>query len=193
MRARMALRYAGIDVEIREISLREKPQSMLLASPKGTVPVLIQPDGQVIEQSLEIMGWALNQRDVDDWMLGSSSELKSHAAALIAENDGPFKKALDRYKYADRYPEFPMEHYRAQGELFLKRLEELLSIHQYLLRDQFAQVDIAIFPFIRQFSMVDEHWFDATQYSKLKVWLSNLKDSQIFNDIMQKHPVWQDA
>jgi glutathione S-transferase len=72
-------------------------------------------------------------------------------------------------------------------------LEELLSIHQYLLRDQFAQVDIAIFPFIRQFSMVDEHWFDSTQYSKLKVWLSNLKDSQIFNDIMQKHPVWQDA
>lgn len=193
MRARMALRYAGVDVEIREISLREKPQSMLLASPKGTVPVLIQPDGQVIEQSLEIMGWALNQSDVDDWMLRSSSELKSHAAALIAENDGAFKQALDRYKYADRYPEFPMEHYRAQGELFLKRLEELLSSHQYLLRDQFAQVDIAIFPFIRQFSMVDEHWFDATQYSKLKVWLSNLKDSQIFNDIMQKHPVWQDA
>lgn len=193
MRARMALRYAGVDVEIREISLREKPQSMLLASPKGTVPVLIQPNGQVIEQSLEIMEWALNQRDVDDWILRSSSELKSHAAALIAENDGPFKQALDRYKYADRYPEFPMEHYRAQGELFLKRLEELLSYHHYLLRDQLAQVDIAIFPFVRQFSMVDEHWFDATHYSKLKVWLSNLKDSQLFNDIMQKHPVWQDA
>ena len=193
MRARMALRYAGVDVEIREISLREKPQSMLLASPKGTVPVLIQPNGQVIEQSLEIMDWALNQRDVDDWVLRSSSELKSHAAALIAENDGPFKQALDRYKYADRYPEFPMEHYRAQGELFLKHLEELLSYHHYLLRDQLAQVDIAIFPFVRQFSMVDEHWFDATHYSKLKVWLSNLKDSQLFNDIMQKHPVWQDA
>jgi glutathione S-transferase len=192
MRARMALRYAGVDVEIREISLREKPQSMLLASPKGTVPVLIQPNGQVIEQSLEIMEWALNQRDVDDWMLRSFSELKSHADALIAENDGPFKQALDRYKYADRYPEFPMEHYRAQGELFLKRLEELLSYHNYLLRDQLAQVDIAIFPFVRQFSMVDEHWFDATHYSKLKVWLSNLKDSQLFNDIMQKHPVWQD-
>ena len=193
MRARMALRYAGVDVEIREISLREKPQSMLLASPKGTVPVLIQPNGQVIEQSLEIMEWALNQHDVDDWMLSSSSELKSHTAALIAENDGAFKQALDRYKYADRYPEFPMEHYRAQGELFLKRLEELLSRHHYLLRDQFAQVDIAIFPFVRQFSMVDEHWFDATHYLKLKVWLSNLKNSQLFNDIMQKHPVWQDA
>lgn len=193
MRARMALLYAGVDVEIREISLREKPQSMLLASPKGTVPVLIQPNGQVIEQSLEIMEWALYQRDVDDWMLRSSSELKSHTAALIAENDGPFKQALDRYKYADRYPEFPMENYRAQGELFLKRLEELLSRHQYLLRDQFAQVDIAIFPFVRQFSMVDEDWFDATDYSKLKVWISNLKDSQLFNGIMQKHPVWHDA
>ncbi|MEY3410461.1 MAG: hypothetical protein RL593_37 [Pseudomonadota bacterium] len=193
MRARMALRYAGINVEIREISLREKPQSMLLASPKGTVPVLIPPNGQVIEQSLEIMEWALNQRDADDWMLRSSSELKAHAAALITENDGAFKQALDRYKYADRYPEFPMEHYRAQGELFLKRLEELLSYHHYLLRDQIAQVDIAIFPFVRQFSMVDEHWFDATHYSKLKVWLCNLKDSQLFNDIMQKHPVLQDA
>ena len=193
MRARMALRYAGINVEIREISLREKPQSMLLASPKGTVPVLIPPNGQVIEQSLEIMEWALNQRDADDWMLRSSSELKAHAAALIAENDGAFKQALDRYKYADRYPEFPMEHYRAQGELFLKRLEELLSYHHYLLRDQLAQVDIAIFPFVRQFSMVDENWFNATRYSKLKVWLSNLKDSQLFNDVMQKHPVWQDA
>jgi len=193
MRARMALRYAGINVEIREISLREKPQSMLLASPKGTVPVLIQPNGQVIEQSLEIMEWALNQRDADDWMLRSSSELKAHAAALIAENDGAFKQALDRYKYADRYPEFPMEHYRAQGELFLKRLEELLSYHHYLLRDQLAQVDIAIFPFVRQFSMVDENWFNVTRYSKLKVWLSNLKNSQLFNDIMEKHPVWQDA
>ena len=193
MRARMALRYAGVDVEIREISLREKPQSMLLASPKGTVPVLIQPNGQVIEQSLEIMEWALNQCDVDDWMLRSSSELKSHTAALIAENDGTFKQALDRYKYADRYPEFPMEHYRAQGELFLKRLEELLSRHQYLLRDQFAQVDIAIFPFVRQFSLVDEDFFNSTRYSKLKIWLSHLKDSQLFNDIMQKHPVWQDA
>ncbi len=193
MRARMALRYAGIDVEIREITLREKPQSMLLASPKGTVPVLILPNGQVIEQSLEIMEWALNQRDADDWMLRSSSELKAHAAALIIENDGAFKQALDRYKYADRYPEFPMEHYRAQGELFLKRLEELLSYHHYLLRDQLAQVDIAIFPFVRQFSMVDENWFNTTRYSKLKVWLSNLKNSQLFNDIMEKHPVWQDA
>jgi glutathione S-transferase len=193
MRARMALRYAGINVEIREITLREKPQSMLLASPKGTVPVLILPNGQVIEQSLEIMEWALNQRDADDWMLRSSSELKAHAAALIIENDGAFKQALDRYKYADRYPEFPMEHYRAQGELFLKRLEELLSYHHYLLRDQLAQVDIAIFPFVRQFSMVDENWFNATRFSKLKAWLSNLKNSQLFNDIMEKHPVWQDA
>jgi glutathione S-transferase len=100
----MALRYAGVDVEIREISLREKPQSMLLASPKGTVPVLIQPNGQVIEQSLEIMGWALNQRDVDDWMLRSSSELKSHAAALIAENDGPFKQALDPTRRREPFP-----------------------------------------------------------------------------------------
>lgn len=189
----MALRYSGVDVEIREISLREKPKSMLLASPKGTVPVLIQPNGEVIEQSLEIMEWALNQRDVEDWKLRSSPELKAQAAALMFKNDGAFKQALDRYKYADRYPDFTMEHYRAQGEVFLNKLEELLSQHQHLLRDQLAQVDIAIFPFVRQFSMVDEDWFNSTRYSKLKFWLSHLKDSQLFNDIMQKHPVWQDA
>jgi glutathione S-transferase len=189
----MTLRYSGVDVEIREISLREKPKSMLLASPKGTVPVLIQPNGEVIEQSLEIMEWALNQRDDEDWKLSSSPELKAQAASLMSENDGTFKQALDRYKYAGRYPDFSMEHYRAQGEVFLNKLEELLSQHQHLLRDQLAQVDIAIFPFVRQFSLVDEDWFNSTRYSKLKFWLSHLKDSQLFNDIMQKHPVWQDA
>jgi glutathione S-transferase len=190
MRARMALRYAGIDVEIREISLRDKPQSMLLASPKGTVPVLIKQNGEVLDQSLDIMKWALNQRDAENWMLMSYPELMLQSDALIAENDGIFKRALDQYKYADRNPEFPMEHYRAQGGLFLNQLEEMLSYHQYLFRDRISQADIAIFPFVRQFRMVDEKWFDASQYQKVNAWLSKLKDSQLFNDIMQKHPVW---
>jgi glutathione S-transferase len=190
MRARMALRYAGIDVEIREISLRDKPQSMLLASPKGTVPVLIKQNGEVLDQSLDIMKWALNQRDAENWMLMSYPELMLQSDALIAENDGVFKRALDQYKYADRNPEFPMEHYRAQGGLFLDQLEEMLSYHQYLFRDRISQADIAIFPFVRQFRMVDEKWFDASQYQKVNAWLSKLKDCQLFNDIMQKHPVW---
>jgi glutathione S-transferase len=193
MRARMALRYAGIEVEIREITLRAKPQSMLLASPKGTVPVLITPNGEVLEQSLEIMEWALNQRDVDDWGLTSAPGLKSQAAALIAENDGVFKQALDRYKYADRYPEFPAVHYRAIGELFLNQLTTLLSQHQCLLRDTITQADIAIFPFVRQFRGVDEQWFDASHDERLINWLSKLKASQLFSDVMQKHPVWQET
>lgn len=114
MRARMALSYAGIPVEIREISLKQKPAHMLQVSPKGTVPVLVLPDGQVIEQSLEIMHWALQQHDADGWL----SADPPHAALLIAENDGAFKQHLDRYKYAIRFPEYPAEHYRAQGELF---------------------------------------------------------------------------
>ena len=189
MRARMALYCSGIEVEIREISLKEKPRHMLAVSPKGTVPVLVLNDGRVIDQSLDIMLWALKQRDVDDWLNVNMPQ----AIALIEVNDGMFKQSLDRYKYAIRFPEHPAQYYRSEGEQFLQQLESQLACQKFLMCDRPSFADIAIFPFIRQFSMVDEHWFDATQYSKLKLWLSNLKHSQIFNDIMQKHPVWQDA
>ena len=128
MRARMALSYAGISVETREISLKEKPAHLLRVSAKGTVPVLVLPDGKVIDQSLDIMYWALQQHDVDGW-LNADPEV---AGLLIAENDGVFKQSLDRYKYAIRFPEHPVEHYRAQGEVFLSKLEQRLQQDSFL-------------------------------------------------------------
>lgn len=188
MRARMALSYAGIPVEIREISLKQKPAHMLQVSPKGTVPVLVLPDGQVIEQSLEIMHWALRQHDADGWL----SADPQHAALLIAENDGLFKQHLDRYKYAIRFPEHSAEHYRAQGELFLAKLEQCLQQGVFLNGDAISLVDIAIFPFIRQFAAVDEVWFASAGYIKLKSWLQQLVESALFERVMVKYANYTD-
>ncbi|CAN4267332.1 Gst Glutathione S-transferase [Methylophilaceae bacterium] len=186
MRARMALKYAGIALEIREIELKNKPAHMIKVSPKATVPVLVLSDGTVLEQSLEIMFWALQQQDKDDWLI-ADSELTQQ---LIAENDIIFKQALDKYKYAIRFPEQSAEVYRKQGEVFLQRLEILLIQSQYLLSSQISLADIAIFPFIRQFSGVDTIWFEAAPYPKLKIWLKTLIESELFTNIMQKQPAY---
>lgn len=186
MRARIALSYAGIAVEIREISLREKPAHMLQMSPKGTVPVLVLSDGTVIDQSLDIMHWALQQRDKDSWLSAGPAQTKS----LIAENDGAFKQSLDRYKYADRYPEHTPEYYREQGEQFLAVLEQHLRKHDFLMRDTVSLADVAIFPFIRQFAAVDQTWFDSSNYKSLQQWLSMLVGSSLFDHVMAKYPVY---
>ncbi len=182
MRARMALTYAQIVVEIVEISLKDKPAAMLEASPKGTVPVLVLQNGRVLEQSLDIMHWALSQQDVDGWMQAN----KTLAQQLITENDVSFKQALDRYKYASRFPEHPATTYRAQAETFLQKLEFLLSQGDYLLGESLSIADIAIFPFIRQFAAVDLDWFDASPYDQLKIWLRQRVDSDLFNRVMLK-------
>jgi glutathione S-transferase len=192
MRARMALRYANIDVEIREITLREKPAHMLSVSPKGTVPVLVLASGQVLEQSLDIMDWALEQSDVHEWII-QDQEVQKLTANLIATNDGAFKQALDKYKYAIRFPESPPDVYRASGEDFLRRLELLLQQNNYLCRKTISKADVAIFPFVRQFSMVDEDWFEAANFPALKVWLNGLLNSMLFEEVMQKHPVFKGA
>ncbi|HBA09752.1 MAG TPA: glutathione S-transferase [Methylotenera mobilis] len=189
MRARMALMYAGIAIEIREISLRDKPAHLLAVSPKATVPVLVLLGGAVLEQSLDIMHWALQQRDIDGWLLADSEQTQQ----LITENDTSFKQALDRYKYAIRFPEQSMEDYRSQGEAFLAKLEQLLVQTNFLMGEQVSLADIAIFPFIRQFSAVDADWFASTPYVRLKAWLSLLVESELFNSIMGKYPVYSDA
>lgn len=186
MRARMALKYTGITVELREITLKDKPAAMLKASPKATVPVLVLPDGRVIEQSLDIMHWALQQQDNDGWLSADSNMTQ----LLITENDGSFKQALDKYKYAIRFPEQSADIYRTQGEVFLQKLEKLLSQSEYLLANQISLADIAIFPFVRQFSGVDTVWFDTTPYPKLKIWLKTLIESALFISIMEKQPTY---
>ena len=181
MRARLALRYSGVCVRIIEVSLKAKPAEMLALSPKGTVPVL-SVNGEVIDESLAIMQWALAQHDPDNWRLqGDPSVL-----ALIDENDQGFKYHLDRYKYAERYPEYPMEHYRAEGEVFLQKLEGLLADRAYLLADHPSLADIALLPFVRQFAHVDREWFAQTPYVRLQAWLQRFLESELFTSIMKK-------
>jgi glutathione S-transferase len=186
MRARMALSYAGISVDIREITLKQKPTHMLQVSPKGTVPVLVLADGQVIDQSLDIMLWALQQRDAQGWLASDAEQTQQ----LIAENDGAFKQNLDRYKYAIRFPEQPVEDYRSAGERFLAKLELRLQQSDFLFGNAVSLADIAIFPFIRQFAAVDHGWFASTGYIKLKNWLQRLVASALFERVMAKYPVY---
>ena len=181
MRARMALRYSGVAVSIVEVSLKAKPAEMLAISPKGTVPVL-DAKGQVIDESLEIMRWALAQNDPQDWLFGGDSRI----AELIQENDQVFKVHLNRYKYAERYPEQPMEAYRAEGALFLRKLDELLDGRDYLLTDHPSLADVALLPFVRQFAHVDREWFAQTPYVRLQVWLQRFLESELFTAIMKK-------
>ena len=184
----MALQYAGIQVEHREIELRSKPQSMLLASPKGTVPVLCV-DEEVIDQSLDIMRWALKQSDPDKWR----NIEEGIAQSWIDKNDGPFKKLLDQYKYPNRHPELNQEETLVAIEaLMLKPMEEVLQDSQYLFGSQMTWVDIAIFPFIRQFSMVDAQKFEQLPYPSVKQWLNRHLESKLFSKVMQKYPVWRD-
>ncbi|WP_431700012.1 glutathione S-transferase [Pseudomonas sp. BR20] len=181
MRARLALRYSGVAVRIVEVSLKAKPAEMLALSPKGTVPVLVV-DGEVIDESLAIMQWALARHDPDDWLLQGNPAVPE----LITENDSTFKHHLNRYKYAERYPEQPMEHYRAEGEVFLQKLEGLLAQHAYLLADHPSLADMALAPFIRQFAHVDREWFAGTPYKALQRWLEDFLQSPLFIGVMAK-------
>jgi len=181
MRARMALRYSGVAVQIIEVSLKAKPAEMLALSPKGTVPVL-SVDGRVIDESLAIMRWALAQNDPEGWLLGDDRATQ----ALIEENDQGFKHQLNRYKYAERYPEYPMEHYRAEGEVFLMKLEGLLAEREYLLAGHLSLADVALAPFVRQFAHVDREWFGQAPYPRLQGWLQRFLESPLFIAVMAK-------
>lgn len=196
IRARMALKYAGVQVELREILLREKPTSMLAVSVKGTVPVLVLPDGSVFDESYDVMRWALGINDPDYWW---DPILASAVDALIEQNDFSFKVHLDHYKYADRYsqdpqnPQHTMEYYRTQAEDFLKVLEARLTTNRFLLGEKISVADVSIFPFIRQFAFVDKNWFDQAPYPNLQNWLAYFLTSDLFLSVMTKYPVWQEG
>ena len=183
----MTLLYASITVEIREVFLGNKPQALLEVSSKATVPVLLC-DGQVLDESLDIMLWALRLSDPQQWL---RADLQDTTLALVAENDGSFKTALDQYKYWDRFPAESQQYYRLQGERFLSKLDQLLQVNQYLLADSPTLADIAIFPFIRQFAFVDKTWFDQSSYQHLRQWLHYFMESPLFAQAMHKYPAWQ--
>lgn len=188
MRARLALQAAGIRCEQREVALRAKPAALLEASPKGTVPVLVLPGGRVIDESLQIMQWALQQHDPEGWLRVADLQ---QAHALIAEADGPFKQHLDRYKYATRYEGADPLVHRAAGLEFLGGLEARLTRHAQLMAERTSLADIAIFPFVRQFSRTEPSWFEAQPLPLLQAWLQAHLDSARFAAVMKKQPVWQ--
>ena len=190
MRARLALYASGVAVELREVALRDKPSSMLEASPKGSVPVLVLPGGRVIDESWDIMQWALQQGDPEGW-LGKNNVYIDAATPLVIENDTVFKTNLDRYKYADRYPQHPQIYYRCAAETFLQQLEYRLGTTRFLLGDVMSIVDVAIFPFIRQFAEVDKSWFAQAPYPLLRRWLAAFLSSEYFAAVMKKYPIWR--
>jgi len=195
MRARLALQRAAVEVEHREVLLKNKPSQMLEASDKGTVPVLVLTDGTVIDESLDVAIWALDQggeQKPEQHGLLWTIETQDAQLELIQKNDHDFKYWLDRYKYHVGYPEHPPEHYRAQAEKFLITLEEFLTVNSFLFGNSESLADIAIFPFIRQFAFVDKGWFDQTetQYPNLHQWFNHWLQSDEFESIMIKHPEW---
>lgn len=182
MRARLALAISATHVELREVRLSAKPEAMLAVSPKGTVPIMVLPDGEVIDQSLDIMRKALSLNDPEGW-------LDRDDPALIATNDGPFKRDLDRYKYPDRHgPD--AETPRERGLHFLREIDDRLTTTPYLCGDRRGLADAAIVPFVRQFAAVDPEWFAMQPLDHLKRWLFAYLDSDLFNAIMLRVPNW---
>lgn len=179
----MALSYANIDREEREVDLKNKPLELVNLSPKATVPVLVLENGQIIDESIDIMKWALRQSDPDHWF---STEWENEADRLIYLNDRQFKPILDNYKYSSRAEIKEPHYYRGQAEKYLAHLNSSLLKHSYLLSNHITFLDIALFPFIRQFYMVDEQWFRASEYRALLNWLNYFLESPLFHRVMIK-------
>jgi len=187
MRARLAIAKAGIRVELREVVLRNKPPAMIEASPKATVPVLVLADGRVIEESFDILLWALGTNDPDDWLHESNADL----VEMVTQNDGEFKKNLDGYKYPQRIIGKTREACRDDGARWLAVLDDRLQSSDYLAGDTPSALDIAVMPFVRQFAHTDMQWFAASPYQALGRWLDGWKNSELFLSVMYKYPQWQ--
>ncbi|RPE64785.1 glutathione S-transferase [Pacificibacter maritimus] len=185
MRARLALHVAGIKVEVREIMLRSKPDHMLEISPKGTVPVLWLGD-RVIDESRDIMEWALAQNDPDDWC-----NMPHQGEDWIKQIEGPFKSALDKYKYATRYENVDATKERDRARDILMHAETLLCHSKWLFGDLPCLADMATITFVRQYANVDRDWFDAQPWANLRAWLDQFLASDRFAAIMLKYPLWQ--
>ncbi|WP_025897915.1 glutathione S-transferase [Sneathiella glossodoripedis] len=189
MRARMMIYFSGVQVEHRDILLKSKPQEMLEVSPKATVPVLVLENGDVLEESRDIMVWAAQQNDPMH-LYPEQEDMRTMISDLLDETDGPFKSALDRYKYHVRFLENSREHYREEGEIFFVKLEKLLANNQFLLSESPCMADIGIFPFVRQFANSDRSWFDNAPYPRLQNWLEYWLEHNAFKHIMKKLPQW---
>jgi len=189
MRARLAIAASSTVVELREVVLARKPQALLQASPKATVPVLVLPDSTVLEQSLNIMLWALRRHDPQQWLPTSAPEM-DRAMALIAQCDGDFKANLDRYKYPNRYALTDGLAHRSMGAQFLLTLNTCVEAQGFLHGGQFGLADAAIAPFVRQFAHTDPAWFAAQPWPALQQWLADFEASNLYLRAMHKYPTW---
>lgn len=191
MRARLALHVSGVKWVLREVALNNKPAELLHWSPKGTVPVLWLPSHdktaapQVIEQSLDIMLWALAQHDPDHWM-PSHAQLMQTCLPTIERNDGFFKHHLDRYKYPQRFGLADGMDHRNLACGFLYALDQTLQKQGFLNGSHWGLADAALGPFVRQFARVDLPWFQSQNWTALSSWLEDFEASASFLEIMQK-------
>lgn len=194
MRARLALWASGQVCELREVVLRNKPPELVATSPKATVPVLLLPSGQLLEQSLDIMLWALQQNDTAGWLAPSQGSLDD-MLALVARVDGDFKHHLDRYKYPGRYEEDSTpgntHQHREAASLLLEEWEKRLAGQPFLFGQRTSLADMAVAPFVRQFAHVDADWFAAQPWPQLQAWLAAWETSEALAQVMQKYPPWQ--
>lgn len=190
MRARLALAASGQRVELREVMLKDKPPELAEVSPKATVPVLMLTDGAVVDESLEIMLWALGRQDPEGWLAPQTGSM-AEMMALIAANDGGFKHHLDRYKYPQRHDGANAHTHRREAAAFAARLEVRLDPHPWLFGKHATLADMAIAPFVRQFAGVDPAWFSAQPWPRLQRWLAAVTGSTLFGRIMEKYPPWR--
>ena len=190
MRARMAIHISSQKCEIREVLLRDKPPSMLEYSSKGTVPVLVLQSGEVIDESLDVIDWALNLNDPDNWQRSKDNEKTKE---LIKINDGEFKHHLDRYKYSKRYDDEDPEFHRKKCLSFIEKVNSELQNSKYIFDDEISYIDISLLPFIRQFRIADNEWFDELPYENVKSWLSNFLNSELLKSIMSKYDLWKEG
>lgn len=189
VRSRLALQISKQVYELREVSLKNKPPELLQASPKGTVPVLIDIDGRIIDESIDIMLWALTKHDPENWLIPQYGTLLN-IKELISQFDQGFKYHLDRYKYPNRFQDIdPMPHFHRQKcVLYLQRLEQKLTENTYLFGNHITLADMAIAPFVRQFAHTDQEWFNQQPWSHVHKWLDTLINSELYVQVMAKNP-----
>jgi glutathione S-transferase len=193
MRARLALLMARKTVSLRAIVTKNKPDDLLKISPKGEVPVLLLEDGTVIDESLDIMLWALKENDPDDLLYSENQATLDEMLKLISYCDKEYRVSLSAYKYNKRYHLADEIKLRSQCEEYIQRLELLLNKHNYLIGDRLSLADLAILPFVRQFANTDKKWFREANYPNIRAWLAMLMQSLLFLKAMQKYPLWLDS
>ncbi len=193
MRARLVIQQVNFAVELRDVVLTNKPDAMLQASPKGEVPILVLEDGTVIDESLQIILWVLEQSDPKDLRHSTDVGFAEESLALIRRFDIDFKTSLNRYRCAKRYKEDNVAALRAECETFLLDLENRLNRHHFLISDKESVADLAIMPFIRQLAKVERQWYLNSPYPRLRQWLNGYLQSRLFSKVMFKYPLWKEG